>query len=129
MSNMLNINENMQVILEKLENFFTSKTVVGEPIKIGETTIIPLINITFGIGGGGGDGDDGKGQKGVGGGTGTGARIAPAAVLVIQNGKVELLPIKKTGGLDKLLEMVPDVVDKVKDMKCCGKTDDLNDSK
>lgn len=108
-----NCNESMNVIFEKLENFLKTKTVVGEPMKIGETTIVPFINISFGLGVGGGSGTDGNGNNGDGGGSGIGAKVAPTAVLVIKDDKVELLPIKKSGGLDKLLDMVPGIIDKV----------------
>ncbi len=109
--------ENVEVIFDKLENFLKTKTVVGEPITIGGTTLVPFINITFGMGVGGGNGTDEKGNGGLGGGGGTGAKIAPTAVLVIQNDKVELLPIKKSGGLDKLVDMVPGIIEKINDKK------------
>jgi len=109
--------ENVEVIFNKLENFLKTKTVVGEPITIGGTTIVPFINLSFGMGIGGGNGTDEKNGGSVGGGGGTGARIAPTAVLVIRNDKVELLPIKKTGGLDKLVDMVPGIIDKINEKK------------
>lgn len=109
--------ENMSVIFDKLENFLKTKTVVGEPMVIGETTIIPFINLTFGLGSGGGSGTDDKGMGGVGGGGGSGAKVSPAAVLVIQGDKVELLPIKKSGGLDKLVDMVPGIIEKISEKK------------
>lgn len=109
--------ENISAIFEKLENFLKTKTVVGEPIKIGETTIVPFINLTFGLGTGGGSGSDDKGLGGAGGGGGTGAKISPTAVLVINGDKVELLPIKKSGGLDRLVDMVPGIIEKINDKK------------
>lgn len=109
--------ENIGVIFDKLENFLKTKTVVGEPMQIGDTTIVPFINLTFGLGTGGGTGKDEKGNGGVGGGGGTGAKIAPTAVLVIQGSKVELFPIKKSGGLDKLVEMVPGIIEKISEKK------------
>ncbi len=109
--------ENAGVIFDKLENFLKTKTVVGEPITIGETTLVPFINISFGMGIGGGNGTDEKGNGGVGSGGGSGARIAPTAVLVIRNDKVELLPIKKSGGLDKLVDMVPGIIEKINEKK------------
>lgn len=109
--------ENIGTIFDKLENFLKTKTVVGEPITIGETILVPFINISFGLGSGGGTGNDDKGMGGSGGGGGTGARISPTAVLVIQGDKVELLPIKKSGGLDKLMDMVPGIIEKVQEKK------------
>lgn len=117
MANNFNFNESMSVIFDKLENFLKTKTVVGEPIKIGDTTLVPFINLSFGLGVGGGNGTDEKGNGGEGGGGGTGAKIAPTAVLVIQGDKFELLPIKKSGGLDKLIDMVPGIMDKINEKK------------
>ena len=115
MSDNFSVSENISMLFEKLESFIKTKTVVGEPLKVGETTIIPFIDISFGLGTGGGVGTDDKGSKGNGGGAGTGARIAPLAVLVIKGDQVELLPVKKAGNLQKLIDMVPDIVEKVKD--------------
>lgn len=117
MANNFNFNENMGMIFDKLENFLKTKTVVGEPIKIGDTTLVPFVNISFGLGTGGGNGSDEKGNGGDGGGGGTGARISPTAVLVIRGDKVELLPIKKSGGLDKLVDMVPGIIEKINEKK------------
>ncbi|MEL1135736.1 spore germination protein GerW family protein [Desulfitobacterium sp. THU1] len=113
----LQLKENMDSMFEKLENFFKTKTVVGEPIQVGETTIIPFIDITFGLGIGGGSGKDEKGNDGDGGGAGTGAKISATAILVIRGDQVELLPIKKAGGLEKLIDMVPEIMEKVNDHK------------
>jgi uncharacterized spore protein YtfJ len=121
MSINLNVTENINVLFEKLEKFLTSKTVIGEPLKIGDATLIPFISVHFGLGSGGGDGNDGKGSGGVGGGAGIGAKVSPTAVLVIKDdGSIELIPIKKSGGLDKLLDMVPGIVSK---LNCCKEGD------
>lgn len=117
MANSFNFNESMSVIFDKLENFLKTKTVVGEPIEIGDTTLIPFISLSFGLGVGGGAGTDDKGMGGDGGGGGTGAQISPTAVLVIRGDKVELLPIKKSGGLDKLVDMVPGIIEKINEKK------------
>ncbi len=112
-----NVNESVGVLFEKLEKFLTSKTVIGEPIKIGDATLIPFITTSFGLGAGGGDGTDSKGAGGVGGGSGIGARIAPTAVLVIKGDQIEMIPIKKSAGFEKLIDMVPDIVSKVNGFK------------
>jgi uncharacterized spore protein YtfJ len=109
----VNVNENVTLLFEKLREFLTSKTVIGEPMTLGDTTLIPVINVQFGLGAGGGDGTDSKGNGGVGGGAGIGAKVAPTAIIVIKGEKIEILPIKKSSGLEKLIEMVPDIVDKV----------------
>lgn len=109
--------DSINLIFEKLENFFKTKTVVGEPIQIGETTLVPFISVVFGMGSGGGSENVDKGSSAGGGGAGSGAKISPTAVLVIQGSKVELLPINKSGGLDKLLDLVPGIIDKIDCMK------------
>jgi uncharacterized spore protein YtfJ len=111
-------NESINIIFEKLEKFLTTKMVVGEPIKVGETTIIPVIGLSFGMGSGASSGDDSKKNKGIGGGgAGVGARISPVAIVVITADKnVELLTMKRIGGLDKLMEMVPEIITKISDV-------------
>lgn len=107
------LNENINVMLERLEKFLTSKTVVGEPIEIGDTTLIPFITTSFGLGSGGGNcggGKDQRGNDGTGSGGGLGAKITPTAVLVIKKDDIQMLPIKKNSGLEKLVEMVPDIL-------------------
>jgi uncharacterized spore protein YtfJ len=121
MSNInFNIKENIDSLFEKLENFIKSKTVVGEPIQIGETTIVPLISASFGLGSGGGDGES-KGEKGVGGGAGIGAKISPLAVLIMKDGKTELITLKNSQAIEKLVDKIPELISKVSDVKCAKK--------
>ncbi len=122
----LNLSEDASVMFDKLEKFFTSKTVVGEPIILGDVTLIPLLNISFGLGLGGGDGTDEKGNKGMGSGSGVGAKAVPTAVLVVKDGTVEVLPIAQRGGLEKLLELVPDIMEKM-DLSGLSNETDLPD--
>ena len=117
MSDDFSISANINNIFEKLESFVKTNTVVGEPMNVGDTTIIPFIDICFGLGTGGGGGTDDKGSKGTGGGAGSGAKISPTAILVIKGDRIEILPIKKAGSLEKLIDMVPDLVKKVKEQK------------
>lgn len=122
MSDNFNVSESINNIFDKLENFLKTKTVVGEPMQIGDVTIVPFIDISFGLGTGGGSGVEEKGNQGSGGGAGSGGKISPTAILVIKGDKIELLPIKKAGGLDKLIDMVPDIVAKANEHhnnKCC----------
>jgi len=108
------LNESIEVMFERLQNFVQSKTVVGETIEVGDATLVPFVSVSFGLGAGGGDGNDGKGNTGVGGGSGIGAKVAPLAVLVIRGDKAEMLPISKQANLGKLLEMVPELISKLK---------------
>lgn len=114
MENKTNVNESLETLFSHLQKFLRTETVVGEPIAVGETTLIPIITVSFGCGGGGGGGTDDKGSGGTGTGVGVGARITPDAILVIKDEQVSLLPIKNKSGLDKLVNMVPEIVKKIK---------------
>lgn len=124
----LDVNSNIDLLFEKLEKFIKSETVIGQPMNVGDTTLIPVINVSFGLGSGGGDGKDQSGNLGTGGGAGIGARVFPTAILVIKGDKIDVVPIKKFGGMEKLLEMVPDLVEKI-NMKKENKEDIKEDKK
>jgi uncharacterized spore protein YtfJ len=94
-------------LFEKLEKFLRSETVVGDPIQIGNITLIPIITVSFGVAGGEGSGKDGKGNDGNGGGGGVGGRISPNAVLVIKNDEVSLVSLAGKGSLEKNYEHGP----------------------
>ena len=123
MDNKLPIDSSMELIFDKLEKFLKTETVVGEPIQIGDITLVPIITVSFGCGGGSGKGQDSKGSDGVGGGVGIGAKISPDAMLLIKNGEATILPIKQKHKIEKLINMVPELVKKfdIKKVKdCCS---------
>lgn len=101
------VNGSLDVLLSKMEDFVTTKTVVGEAIEAGGVTILPLIEVSVGVGAGGSEGKD----KNIGG--GMGAKIIPSAVLVITNGTVQLINIKNQDAVSKLIDMAPGVVSKL----------------
>jgi len=107
------VNTNLNTLFERLEKFFRTETVVGEPLKVGEVTLVPIIDVSFGLGTGGGAGKDSKGADGTGSGAGVGAKITPNCVLIIKDGEVSVIPIKDKGSVEKVLEMVPDLVGKI----------------
>ena len=100
----------LKTALDEIERLLTTKTVVGEPIKIGDNTIVPLVAIGFGFGGGGGAGEDPKhpGAKGAGSGAGGGAGIRPIALVVVdRDGKVRVEPVRASASI---VEKVGDAV-------------------
>ncbi|BCZ45287.1 hypothetical protein psyc5s11_13540 [Clostridium gelidum] len=116
--------ESFDSLFTNLEKFIKTETVVGEPIIVGEVTLVPIISVMFGGGAGGGTGGDNKGMTGDGSGGGMGARISPNAILVIKKDEVTMLPIKGQNNLDNLINMVPDIVSKInfkKDKESCCK--------
>jgi len=106
------INKQVEMLFEKLKDFITSKTVVGEEIKIGKLTLIPIIEVTFGMGSGTGGGKYAKDQEGSGVGMGLGVKARPSAFIVIKDEGVELLSLHKPGSLEKLIEKFPEIVEK-----------------
>ncbi|MCR5357426.1 MAG: GerW family sporulation protein [Lachnospiraceae bacterium] len=102
-----NFNEVVDSMLKGMDGFLSSKTVVGEPTVIGDTVIVPFVDVSFGVGAG-----DFRGEKKANGAGGLTGKMAPSAVLVIQNGTTRLVNIKNQDGVTKILDMVPDLVNK-----------------
>lgn len=105
--------ESLAAMLGQMENFISSKTVVGEPVHIDETIILPLVDVSFGVGAGASEKEVDKNGS-TGGAGGLGAKLTPSAVLVIKDGQTKLVNIKKQDTVTKLLDMVPDVIDRFK---------------
>lgn len=101
----------MESLMKGAESVFTTKTVVGEATKIDDTIIIPLVDISFGIGAGASC-SAGKDSKKNGGAGGMSGKMSPSAVLLIKNGQTKLVNIKNQDGVTKILDMIPDIVDK-----------------
>ena len=107
----------IKTVLEEFRQIVRTETVVGEPVVVGETVIVPVSKISFGFGAGGGKGGK-EGKQEAGTGTGGGASVEPVAFIVIRNGKAQLLPLEDKGmTVSKLLEYAPDVVKKVKEFR------------
>lgn len=103
----INFKGTVDALFQGMNGIVSSKTVVGDAIHIGDTIILPLIDVSFGVGAGAFNGD--KKEKGAG---GLGGKMTPCAVLVIQNGKTKLINIKNQDTMTKILDMIPDVIDK-----------------
>ena len=84
-----------------------TKTVVGDATQVGDTIILPLVDVSFGVGAGATAAD-----KKNGGGGGFSAKMTPSAVLVIKNGTTKLVNIKNQDTVTKVLDMIPDIVEK-----------------
>lgn len=110
----------VEALLKGMNTVLSTKTVVGEATKIGDTIILPLVDVTFGVGAGAGNKNGKDGNPGASSGTGAGGiggKMTPSAVLVIQNGAVKLVNVKNQDTVTKVLDMVPDMVDKFLDKK------------
>jgi uncharacterized spore protein YtfJ len=106
--------EDIESLVSRLENLISTKTVVGEPIVNGNTTIIPIMTAAVGFGMGSGEGQDEKHGGGKGTGGGAGLKLSPSALLIIQGDNVQVYSLNQKGSLAKLVEMIPEVVNKLK---------------
>ncbi|MCI9446263.1 MAG: sporulation protein [Lachnospiraceae bacterium] len=102
-----NFNTTVQSLFKGMDSFITTKTVVGEALSIGDTIILPLVEVSFGVGAGAFNQDKKNSAGG-----GLGGKITPSAVLVIQNGNAKLVNVKNQDGITKVLDMVPELVDR-----------------
>lgn len=107
MAENINFRSTVESLFKGMDSFISSKTVVGDAIHIGDTIILPLVDVSFGVGAGAFAKDHSNNAGG-----GMGGRIQPSAVLVIQNGTTRLVNVKNQDGITKILDMVPEFVDK-----------------
>ena len=101
-------NETVASLFKGMDSFLSAKTVVGEAVHVNDTIILPLVDVLFGVGAGAFAGDKKNNAGG-----GMGGKMSPSAVLVIQNGATKLVNIKNQDTVTKILDMVPDVVDRI----------------
>lgn len=105
--------ENFQGVIEALlrgmDNVLSTKTVVGEATQVGDTIILPLVDVSFGVGAGAGSNGQKDSATGAG---GLGGKMTPSAVLVIKDGETKLVNVKNQDAVTKVLDMLPDLVDK-----------------
>ena len=115
-----NFNSTVESLFKGMDSFITTKTVIGDAINIGDTIILPLVDVSFGVVAGAFMQE--KKNNGAG---GLGGKIQPSAVLVIQDGKTKLVNIKNQDGMTKILDMVPDLVNRFTSGKA-EENDDLS---
>jgi uncharacterized spore protein YtfJ len=103
-----NFNSTVESLFRGMDSFLTTKTVVGDAVKFDDGTIVlPLVEMSFGVGAGAFSGDSKNNAGG-----GMGGKIIPSSVLVIQNGTSKLVNIKDQDSITKILDMVPDLINK-----------------
>lgn len=110
----------MESLFKGMDSFLSAKTVVGEPTQVGENIIVPLVDVSFGVGAGASV----KDHKNTGAG-GMSGKMSPSAVLIIRpDGTTRLVNVKSQDNITKVLDMIPDVVDHFKHKKDNDVTDD-----
>lgn len=117
--------------IEQIRGTVDVNTSIGDPITTPDgLTVIPVSKVSFGIGGGGGDyvmkHPSASGTNPFGGGSGAAVTIQPLAFLVIKGESVRLLPIAEpaSSALERLVELVPEVLNKLSSLKKDKKTDE-----
>jgi uncharacterized spore protein YtfJ len=111
-----NLEEMLNKVLEQLTAAAKTETVVGEPFKLGDFTCVPVIKIGMGFGSGaGGAEDDKKGGKG--GGAGAGIGMEPMGFLVSKGDEISMISVSRSKGLQSIFEKVPDLVEKLIQIK------------
>lgn len=94
-------------LFQGMDKFLSTKTVVGEPTTIGDTIILPLVDVSFGVAAGAFSGADKNNGAG-----GLGGKMTASAVLVIKDGQIKLVNVKNQDTVTKVLDMVPDLIDR-----------------
>lgn len=110
------VSQILKDIVGELKDIASSQTIVGEPITVADKTVIPVVKISVGFGAGGGQGERPEKGAGFGGGGGGAAKIEPAAFIIMDKEKISMLSAKP-GKLDALVEAVPGLLGKIKDIR------------
>ena len=113
------INQMMSITMEKIREMGDVKTIIGDPIEAGDTTIIPVSKVSYGFASGGSDLPAKQNPKDLfGGGAGAGVTVQPIAFLVVsKDGNVRLMQISDSDDkVSNIIRSVPELIDKISDM-------------
>ncbi len=103
--------ETISTLFNGVDSLITTKTVVGEAMHFDDgTVILPLVEVSFGMGAGAWSKEAGKDTAG----GGLGGKMVPSAVVVIKDGQTRLVNIKNQDIATKIIDMVPNIIDSVK---------------
>ena len=118
------INQMMSITMEKIREMGDVKTIIGDPIEAGDTTIIPVSKVSYGFASGGSDLPAKQNPKDLfGGGAGAGVTVQPIAFLVVsKDGNVRLMQISDSDDkVSNIIRSVPELIDKISDMSKSSK--------
>lgn len=114
-----NLPNMLQDTISKIREMVDVNNVIGEPIVVGDVTIIPVSKVSVGFGGGGSDfvsKNPNKQDNPFGGGVGGGVKVTPICFLIVnKEGNVRMMPVAAPANTtaDRIVEMVPDTLDKI----------------
>lgn len=109
----MDLQEMLGQVTSNLERFISTKTVVGEPIVIGNVSIVPLQTASFGFGSGGGEGQT-TNNTGTGGGAGAGASLRPVAIVVVKGDDVKVYGLGRKGIVETIADLIPEALRKAR---------------
>ena len=111
-----NLPNMLQDTISKIREMVDVNNVIGEPIVVGDITIMPVSKVSFGFAGGGSDYVKNVGSnEPFGGGVGGGVKVNPVCFLIVKDGNVRMMPVAAPANTtaDRIVEMVPDTLDKI----------------
>ena len=111
-----NLPNMLQDTISKIREMVDVNNVIGEPIVVGDITIIPVSKVSVGFSGGGSDYVKNVGSnEPFGGGVGGGVKVNPVCFLIVKDGNVRMMPVAAPANTtaDRIVEMVPDTLDKI----------------
>ena len=113
-----NLPNMLQDTISKIREMVDVNNVIGEPIVVGDVSIIPVSKVSVGFGGGGSDfvsKNPNKQDTPFGDGAGGGVKVTPICFLIVKDGNVRMMPVATPANTtaDRIVEMVPDTLDKI----------------
>ncbi len=102
-----NFNETIQTLFKGMDGCLSSKTVVGEPLRINDSIIIPLMDVSFGLAAGAWSKEKKDSAAG-----GMGGKMSAKAVLLIQNGSCRMIAVNPTDAVSKIIDIAPDIINR-----------------
>ncbi len=97
----------VESLFKGMDGFMSSKTVVGEPMRVNDSIILPLVDVSFGMAAGAWNKERKDSAAG-----GIGGKLSPSAVLVIKDGTVRMVPVNSSDPVSKVIDMAPDLINR-----------------
>ncbi|MCG8501129.1 MAG: GerW family sporulation protein [Firmicutes bacterium] len=115
----------MSTAMQSIKEMIDVNTIVGDAVEAPDgTVIIPISKVAFGFAAGGSEFNMGVthndhdkkeeiSKNPFGGGSGAGVSVQPVAFMVVGQGQIKLLPVNTNSSIDKILDLVPEMIDKI----------------
>lgn len=112
-----NIKGIMDVTMEKLRAMVDANIITGNPVVVGDVTLIPVSRVSFGLATGGSDFPTKSQDKLFGGGGGAGVTVVPVAFIAVKGDDVKMMPVyNDLTTVEKAISMAPEIIDKAKEI-------------